>query len=687
MTANVRKPPVTGPPDRMSPASTPATPPGVTSRNSARPTTPSSPAAVTNGVARNRSVRTANGTPISARSAVKKPAGSSNLGTSTSAADTDARIESSALIEELRERLEKVEQSSEEYRKNADVLQSRLDDALKEQGKLEDKLHEEEERIEGLENDKKEALRQRRELEAIYEADRVASMKEKESTQVREEELQGIIQRLKESLSQRQSRPLSMVVGASSPTLDTGHFAPPSSLQRSNSKSNSKLILQKDQLIESLRLEVAELQIKMMELENMGDASRRVQELERSLLDTRMTNARLMEDIDSYQLLLGEKTLNGDLSRNDIFRSASSMDVQRTPPRSKPSTSLADELSSAAEEAEELVPEQQDQNRRLQTEISALKDQNKALTLYVNKIIERILQHQGGYENILSNHDEDDAHVGEGAVAAGINRPMPPPPNKDKDLPPPPTKDNGAQGLSLLQRAKSVAYGTGAAKPKGRPVSYAPTSDPNHRERSRTENIDTAPSIPLQRSVSKRMTIDMATRRRTMASPGSSEWNASAAAQVVGNMYRGPSGEHGPTSPGITSPRNSLNYFRMPSGGAMTVSSIAEDAADSDSASGSGSGGADGVDEAERARRSALDALNGTQDFPHVDTPSPPRSMGSRERDIGAAVMTGNKMRPLRLVKEAEETNKANRTSWFPSSVTGFFNKDAAAGANAGGGS
>lgn len=421
----------------------------------------------------------------------------------------------------------------------------------------------------------------------------------------------------------------------------------------------------------------------------MGDASRRVQELERSLLDTRMTNARLMEDIDSYQLLLSEKTLNGDLARNDIFRSASPMDVQQTPPRSKPSTSLADELSSAAEEAEEPLPEQHDQNRRLQSEISALKDQNKALTLYVNKIIERILQHQGGYENILSNQDEDDAQVGEGAIAAGINRPMPPPPNKDKDLPPPPAKETGAQGLSLLQRAKSVAYGTAAAKPRGRPMSYAPTSDPSHREqRSMTENIDTAPSIPLQRSASKRMSIDMAAKRRSMAVPSSSEWNSSAAAQVVGNMYRGPSSEHGPTSPGLTSPRNSLNYFRMPSGGAMTVSSIAEDTADSDSASGtgSGSGGADGVDEAERARRSALDALNGTQDSPHVDTPSPPRSMGSRERDVGAARMTGNKMRPLRLVKEAEEISKANRTSWFPSSVAGFFNKDAAAGANAGGG-
>lgn len=403
----------------------------------------------------------------------------------------------------------------------------------------------------------------------------------------------------------------------------------------------------------------------MLELENMGDATRRVQELERSLLETRMTNARLMEDIDSYQLLLSEKTLNGDLSRNDIFRSASPMDVQRTPPRSKPSTSLADELSSVADESEEAVPEQHDQARRLQSEIATLKDQNKALTLYVNKIIERILQHQGGYENILSNQDEDDAAAGEGAVAAGVNRAMPPPPNKDKDLPPPPAKETGAQGLSLLQRAKSVAYGTAAAKPK-RPMSYAPTSGPN-RERSMTENIDTAPSIPLQRSNSTRMSIDMAARRRSMAAPGASEWNTSAAAQVVGNMYRGPSGDHGPSSPGLTSPRNSFFQFRNPSGGTMTVSSIAENG-DSDS---------DAPDE--MARKSALDALNGTHDVPSVDTPSPPRSMGSRERDVGAAVMTGNKMRPLRLVKEAEEVNKANRSSWLPQSVAGFFNKEGAA--------
>jgi hypothetical protein len=208
MATNIKKPAVPGSSGRMSPAPAngPASP-GATPRNSARAGTPSTPTG--NGVARTRSPRTNNGTPISARAAVKKPTVSSGLGTSTTAAEAgeeDGRIETAALVEELKEQLQKTELASEQYQKQVDVLQSRLDDALKEQGKLEDKLHEEEERIEGLENEKREHIRQRRELETIYEAERAAAMKEREASLHREEELQGIIHRLKESLSQREPR-------------------------------------------------------------------------------------------------------------------------------------------------------------------------------------------------------------------------------------------------------------------------------------------------------------------------------------------------------------------------------------------------------------------------------------------------------------------------------------------------
>jgi len=110
-------------------------------------------------------------------------------------------------MEDLKERLQRAEEASEGYRKQLEVMQSRMDDALKEQGTLEERLHEEEERMEGVENDKQEAVRQQRELERIYEAERAASMKEKENMQTREEELLTIIQRLKDSLAQKDHRP------------------------------------------------------------------------------------------------------------------------------------------------------------------------------------------------------------------------------------------------------------------------------------------------------------------------------------------------------------------------------------------------------------------------------------------------------------------------------------------------
>lgn len=82
-------------------------------------------------------------------------------------------------------------------------MQARLDEALQEHGKLEDRLHEHEEKVEALENEKRDALRQRREMESIYEAERSSMNKEREEMANREEEMQAVIQRLKDSLNSR----------------------------------------------------------------------------------------------------------------------------------------------------------------------------------------------------------------------------------------------------------------------------------------------------------------------------------------------------------------------------------------------------------------------------------------------------------------------------------------------------
>jgi chromosome segregation ATPase len=146
------------------------------------------------------------GSPMPSRTGQR--AGASNLSSSSAAAssaDDDARAEMVVLIDDLKERLRKSETESEQFQKQAQVLQLRLDEALSEQGKLEDRLHESDERLEALENGQREAQKQKREMEAIYEAERSSMLKDREEMGNREEEMQVIIQRLKDSLSQKSS--------------------------------------------------------------------------------------------------------------------------------------------------------------------------------------------------------------------------------------------------------------------------------------------------------------------------------------------------------------------------------------------------------------------------------------------------------------------------------------------------
>jgi chromosome segregation ATPase len=149
MSAPPKKPPGGSPGARR--------PPGDTA-GQARVTTPSSTTA--NGLGRTRSLR---GSPLPARAGQRPGAGASNLSTSSAAsnAEDDARAEAVAVLDDLKERLRKSETASDQFQKQAQVLQSRLDEALAEQGKLEDRLHESDEKLEALENGQREAQKQR----------------------------------------------------------------------------------------------------------------------------------------------------------------------------------------------------------------------------------------------------------------------------------------------------------------------------------------------------------------------------------------------------------------------------------------------------------------------------------------------------------------------------------------------
>lgn len=83
------------------------------------------------------------------------------------------------------------------------MLQTRLDESVQEQGKLEDNVHEYEGKINDLEDEKVHLVRQKREMENLLESERNAMAQDNAEQKAREEELANTIQRLK---MQRDSR-------------------------------------------------------------------------------------------------------------------------------------------------------------------------------------------------------------------------------------------------------------------------------------------------------------------------------------------------------------------------------------------------------------------------------------------------------------------------------------------------
>lgn len=226
------------------------------------------------------------------------------------------------------------------------------------------------------------------------------------------------------------------------------------------------LLLQKDKLIESLRLELAEAQIRLAEADHMGGT--KLHQLEQQLLEVRMTNARLMEDNESFQLLLSSAALNGDFPRGDYLSNAFSdpepeVDVREavkkvpgSPRRNSLGLNLAEELGDAETEIEDdKEKEDAERIRKLEGELKTLRDTNKAMSLYISGIIERILQSKDS-EAIL---DKTTAFSSSSSIASA---------DTGKPLPPQPVEE---MRTGILQRTKSLAQRK--APPPFRPENMA----------------------------------------------------------------------------------------------------------------------------------------------------------------------------------------------------------------------
>jgi hypothetical protein len=149
---------------------------------------------------------------MSARGAAKKPPvrGSSGLSgrvkSTDSTYDDDLRAEHAQLVEDLRQQVQKAEIASEQYQKELDMLQMRLDEVASERNVLEDQISQKDTETEAVQAEAKDIMRQKKEMEQAHYSERAMMLREREQQLTKEQELQSIVQRLNETIRQKEIR-------------------------------------------------------------------------------------------------------------------------------------------------------------------------------------------------------------------------------------------------------------------------------------------------------------------------------------------------------------------------------------------------------------------------------------------------------------------------------------------------
>lgn len=614
-------------------------------------------------------------TGISARSAVKRASisGAVNIDDNTAELlEKDGII--SDLTQRIKRIEVNAATAADNFQDQMHALQTRMEEAVDEATKMEDIIHSRDEMIEELESQIKEFDRRNRDQENIYETEvslphipplfigltvtpsqRITWSAEKEDFFYKEEELNGTIQRLKETITELQKEnsrlekekskeesirrrrrrsctanpPLIfwenevqtnfLKIASESQDVEEEkvEFAPPSASATPppppppQQDQFNNLVMQKDKLIHSLRLELAEYEVRLTQADHMGGS--RVSALEQQLMEAKMTNARLMEEIESYQLLISTATLNGDFSRTDIMTNAFSdypqgeqeketehdkdrrrKDISRRNSVGPMSSSLADELEDVEEEDDSAEAEAQ---RKLEAEVKSLKDQNKALTLYINNIIERLLNHKD-FEAIL------DKTPSLGSIQARQNEAASAPP-------PPPASEKPSKFFSLARSVMKTPVTV------DKPVPAIPVAEQE-------------PS-PLQRSQSMRVQPTGLCHQRSKS-------------DVTGTR-----GAH-----------TDLVNTNVPKAPQRTSSFFNAGASACDGYTARPPRSRNSVASSVSITSSASDHSTATD----LSSPVTPHGSGP----VAMAMIAGNKLRPLRLVQEnvpPEEEKRSKRSSWY----------------------
>ncbi|KIW73585.1 hypothetical protein PV04_01689 [Phialophora macrospora] len=548
--------------------------------------------------------------------------------------DEESRSKNSELLKEiqdLRDRFERTEQVSQQYKNQLEAMRQDLDKASQDQTAAEERDFQSRTQVDQLRAEINELRRENRELERQRAEDERLFQQERDKHTVKEGQQQATINRLNEALRLNGIERFNANRSGSvtEPQIPKEDVSAENAAQRSNVPNLTYALQQKEDTINALQIDLAEAQLKLAQQEHLQDARRL--DLENKVSEYQRLNAKLREENESYEMLLSEKTLKGEFMRHD-HNQGESLGM----------SSLAEELESTEETEDDTGDGHTEGYKKLDADNKSLKAEIEALRLYIDKIIGRLLSHEG-FEHIIQDKDEQPAPPAKSVTEKAL------PAIPDQQTAAPVATIAGA-ATGFLQRARSVVQRPGG---KARPMSYI---HPTTAGPSANENPETAPSIPLNRG-----------HRRARSDQAQTD---AAAAAVVQQMTRGSpmrtvSGS--PLSPSIRPLSPPLSQGQGSYFGAPATTSTTR----TPSASGN---------RVSSSANSVMSDTHSDEQKSNTDGSSiAPQVGGERpnQTNIPGAVMKQNQLRPLRLVQEqttpddeiAKRTNRGSIFGWFRGST------------------
>ncbi|KAI8343043.1 hypothetical protein BC941DRAFT_465212 [Chlamydoabsidia padenii] len=253
---------------------------------------------------------------------------------------------------------------------------------------------------------------------------------------------------------------------------DTPKLAAIDSAQVRENKIAQRTIKAQDKLILDLKVELDQQKSIVQDHDTRAQRqSLRIQQLEQEIANVKQVNQSLMEDNESYQILLHEKTISGEFMMNPIMQ----VETIKSSESSNGGLNLAAELNLANDlKATQKANEVDKVVQKLTDEVKTLQDTNRALQLYMNKILMKIIDNKQ-LEDVLSIDqpkpiivDKDPSKIESAPRSAGLG--------------PAPTRtlsstllNNKGITSSRQQRRRTISYWGSKAPPP--PPSSLPDDD------------------------------------------------------------------------------------------------------------------------------------------------------------------------------------------------------------------